>query len=105
MASFTYVLKSDVHASCHVLTHVVQRDLKAGNLLIQPDGTVLLADFGVGGDINLPPTPVQVLLPPAEAVRFDRPRLHIIPTAPDPAPPLLMREIGKRQSFVGTVSR
>lgn len=90
---------------CHVLLTHVQRDLKAGNLLVQSDGTVLLADFGVGGDVNLPPTPAEVHPPPVEAVRFDRPRLQIIPSAAESAPPVVVREIGKRQSFVGTVSR
>jgi serine/threonine protein kinase len=96
-------VRNVTQASCHVLTHV-QRDLKAGNFLIQPDGTVLLADFGVGGDVNLSPTPSAAQLPSIEAVRFDRPRQLIIPTPADPAPPVLVREIGKRQSFVGTVS-
>lgn len=66
-----------------------------------PDGTVLLADFGVGGDMNMPPTPAEERLP-VESVRFDKPLKRFVTGAPEPAPPILSHE-GKRQSFVGTV--
>ncbi|EJT47946.1 hypothetical protein A1Q1_03181 [Trichosporon asahii var. asahii CBS 2479] len=78
--------------------------LHAGNLLLAPDGTILLADFGVAGDVNVPDTPVTEL-PEVEAVRFDMPRVKVVaglPAATDA--PSFVKEIGKRKSFVGTPS-
>lgn len=65
----------------------------------------MLADFGVGGDVNLPPTPSGDARLPVEAVRFDGPRQRIVPAATSAAPPVVVREIGKRHSFVGTVRK
>lgn len=75
----------------------IHRDVKAANLLINDDGTVLLGDLGVAADLTedssqhmhsnsgkCPATPTQT----KRSVAFDdRPA----------------KRIGKRKSFVGTV--
>ncbi|WVR08610.1 hypothetical protein IAU60_005665 [Kwoniella sp. DSM 27419] len=88
----------------------LHRDLKAGNLLVDQDGTILLADFSVGGDLNQPPSPVQTRKARigADEVRFDQKSgqdgagtgLHTNNGVTSP-----VRPAGgptKRNSFVGT---
>ena len=88
---------------------VSQRDLKAGNILASHDGTILLADFGVGGDINTALTPVGRPLPLVEELHFKQangllgtPERYTRELSPVMD---MSDDIGKRKSFVGTVSR
>jgi serine/threonine protein kinase len=79
----------------------LQRDIKAGNLLVEKDGTIMLADFGVVGDMNGPLTPTERGRPGAEDMRF-------VPPAPVTATGQegkveQVGGLGRRKSFVGTV--
>lgn len=107
----------------------LQRDLKAANILIAPDGTVLLADLGVGGDMNQEDSPLDTVrpLPTADHLVFQpsdrrdpgvgraRARANNADTFDFVIPERLGSErkvtsnvhgedYGKRKSFVGTPS-
>jgi serine/threonine-protein kinase OSR1/STK39 len=68
----------------------IHRDVKAANLLIDDDGTVLLGDLGVAANLN---DTTASSTPPA-----GRPLNFAVP--PTPTRP----RMGKRKSFVGTVN-
>jgi serine/threonine protein kinase len=73
----------------------IHRDIKAANLLIDDDGTVLLGDLGVAAPLHDEDhTHVNQNTTPSRAVIFDT---H----AAEPVSP--RSRIGKRRSFVGTV--
>lgn len=84
----------------------LHRDIKAANLLIDDDGTVLLGDLGVAASVcDEEAAPVTsgssppVYFEPNSEKRGKRgtPQVHSNPsTAP--------KRLGKRKSFVGTVS-
>lgn len=82
---------------------ILQRDLKAGNVLVEKDGTILLADFGVGGDMNDPLTPIEKPRQAVEHFQF-RPTVDASLLAADNPSDASGDISGKRKSFVGTVS-
>lgn len=82
----------------------IHRDLKAGNLLVDDDGTILLADLGVGGDMNLPPSPIskKSRRTGVEEIRFEPTMVNRL--GPGKAASMMPTEEdwGRRKSFVGT---
>jgi serine/threonine protein kinase len=72
----------------------IHRDIKAANLLIDDDGTVLLGDLGVAATLHDEDhTHVNENATPSRAVIFDSHAEAVPPRS----------RIGKRRSFVGTV--
>lgn len=75
----------------------IHRDVKAANLLLDDDGTVLLGDLGVAASLSdEEPIPVSGLKMSFDAgAGNDHARNVVAPSA---------KKLGKRKSFVGTVS-
>ena len=88
-------LPSVINSYLHV-NGFIHRDIKAANLLVDDDGTVLLGDLGVAAPLHDEDhTHVNDNSKPFRAVVFD-PDVKPVPRHP---------RFGKRRSFVGTVGR
>ncbi|KAK4687707.1 hypothetical protein P7C73_g2412, partial [Tremellales sp. Uapishka_1] len=82
----------------------LHRDLKAANLLVASDGTILLADLGVGGDMNEAESPSEstTVRPTADQVRFAKSSGYLGPAMTEQVEFLGGEDRRKRHSFVGT---
>lgn len=78
----------------------MHRDIKAANLLIDDDGTVLLGDLGVATFLwdTEDQRPQTSGSDQQRVISFDQPKQFSTHTHPIPRP-----NLGKRKSFVGTV--
>jgi serine/threonine protein kinase len=85
---------SPINSYLHI-NGFIHRDIKAANLLIDDDGTVLLGDLGVAAPLHDEDhTHVDEYAMTYRAVIFD----------PNIKPTPHLSKVGKRRSFVGTVS-
>jgi serine/threonine-protein kinase OSR1/STK39 len=82
--SFSFLRLIDTTNSYLHVNGFIHRDVKAANLLIDDDGTVLLGDLGVAAS----------LVETASPSNASRPNTFVPPIRP---------KMGKRKSFVGTV--
>ncbi|KAI0085658.1 kinase-like domain-containing protein [Irpex rosettiformis] len=109
------ILKQSLQGLNYLHTNgLMHRDVKAANLLIDDDGTVLLGDLGVAAPLLEPSTVAENLAPSNRAIigssSFNRPgggRVFISPApshghGTDNNHPHSHRTLGKRKSFVGT---
>lgn len=88
-----FLNRSPINSYLHI-NGFIHRDIKAANLLIDDDGTVLLGDLGVAAPLNDEDhTHVDEYAMAFRAVIFD----------PDVKPAPRLSKLGKRRSFVGTV--
>jgi serine/threonine protein kinase len=90
---------SDTHHSYLHINGFIHRDIKAANLLIDVDGTVLLGDLGVAAPLHDEDHSHGSSSASPSALPFSGAALPLIRPM-DPARP---RKVGKRRSFVGTV--
>lgn len=78
---------------------ILSRDIKAANMLIDDDGTVLLGDLGVAASLVVDDQDSTKAVTPKRRIDFDLPSKDaaVRPMVPNSRP-----KIGKRKSFVGT---
>ena len=83
------------------MNELIHRDVKAANLLIDDDGTVLLGDLGVAASL-VDDHDHHKVASPSRRINFDA------ATTSHPARPIaphhVRPKIGKRKSIVGTVT-
>ncbi|KAF9073780.1 kinase-like domain-containing protein [Rhodocollybia butyracea] len=85
----------------------IHRDVKAANLLIDDDGTVLLGDLGVAADLSEDSTThalSSIALPEDKVSSDQKVYSHTVPLPSNriATPTPKAHKIGKRKSFVGT---
>lgn len=80
----------------------IHRDIKAANLLVDDDGTVLVGDLGVAAPLvdDDEQTVMHPISPASSNLKFDLPPR---PKYSDDGIPHSRPQFGKRKSFVGTV--
>lgn len=101
-SSLSVLLSGPAHSYLHI-NGLMHRDIKAANLLIDDDGTVLLGDLGVATFLCDPEDQRPHSTEPDQrrVVSFDQPSKQY-PTLSH-AYSLPRPRLGKRKSFVGTV--
>ena len=80
---------------------LIHRDIKAANLLIDDDGTVLLGDLGVAASLVDDHHDHHKTAGPNRRINFD---VTAASHTARPIVPIVRPDMGKRKSFVGTVS-
>lgn len=80
---------------------LIHRDVKAANLLIDDDGTVLLGDLGVAASLVDDHHDQHKVTNPTRRLNFDA---GTASNTQRPVVPHVRPKMGKRKSFVGTVS-
>ena len=114
--SFSYAwLNARLSPSYLHINGFIHRDVKAANLLVDDDGTVLLGDIGVAADLTedravLPPPGIRSISQLGHTRHSSstdngstRRVVLVEPVTSSPSAPTRPK-MGKRKSFVGTVS-
>lgn len=97
----TFPLKHLLGSSYLHINGFIHRDIKAANLLVDDDGTVLLGDLGVAADLTEDTSSHR---PTSRALHMSIHHESTKYVAFQPPTPVTPRpKIGKRKSFVGTV--